>query len=369
MRACARGPPGIRPGGRSLRVLEEWSRRLVVFTYAFAAVSFWIELVGGAWDIEWHLAGRAEFFWTMPHVVLYAGIGLTFAACAGGLVLGLFGPPAPRGIQRGLRIALLGGLVKFAAGLFDAAWHARFGQDDALSPPHLVMIAGMNVVGVGLIVGYSSLLRAKGFWRGIRGTWRGAAGVIAPVAGTAWLFAVLGFAWIFSHPGFIKDPLLPSEWQRTIVATTFAAILALVTMASRGLLGLRWTGTALLSLYGASVAALDVLMAQETAATFVALPLFATSGLLMDLVFAVGRPGQERGFLVSVAGAIVGASTVVLLRIPTQDMTGGLFLNPPTILAAYALGGVLGALAGLQVPRLLRVVIPVPKAAGAPDAP
>jgi len=55
---------------------------------------------------------------------------------------------------------------------------------------------------------------------------------------------------------------------------------------------------------------------------------------------------------------------VVLLRTPSEDMTGGIAANPPSFLAAYALGGLLVALAGLSFSwRMREEEVPAPRPA------
>src|SRR5437763_899653 len=39
-------------------------------------------IVGGTWDAAWHVTLQRETFWTPPHLLLYSGTGLGFAASA-----------------------------------------------------------------------------------------------------------------------------------------------------------------------------------------------------------------------------------------------------------------------------------------------
>src|SRR2546428_4853767 len=52
-----------------------------------------VELIGGGWDIQWHIAHVPEFFWTPPHIVLYSGAGLVLLSTAGAFLLPWAGRP------------------------------------------------------------------------------------------------------------------------------------------------------------------------------------------------------------------------------------------------------------------------------------
>src|SRR5579883_512631 len=48
-------------------------------TIALGALVF---LLGGYWDVAWHIEIGRDTFWSPPHLVLYSGILLILAACA-----------------------------------------------------------------------------------------------------------------------------------------------------------------------------------------------------------------------------------------------------------------------------------------------
>lgn len=331
-----------------------------MFAYALASIAFWLQMVGGGWDIEFHLAGGAEEFWTPPHMLLYVGIGVSVAAALNGLLLNYIGSPVPGLLRLGLGVVLVGGAVELGAGVFDSWWHATWGIDDAFSPPHVMMILGMNVVGVGLVTGLAVLLRARDFWRSV--SWRGRrlASRAAAAAGAGWLFALLGIVWIFSHPEFQADPFLPELWQRALVALAFSGVLAFALVAVRGLHEVRWGATSMSTLFGLSILAIFVLIGRDIPRAAAELPLFIGSGLLVDAVLPRMRSRGASWRVAGLIGAILGTAGVVLLRMPSEDMTGGLEANPPLFLAAYALGGVLGALGGQGFSTRMRAEAGVP---------
>lgn len=42
-------------------------------------------LIGGTWDVSWHIVAGRETFWSPPHLVLYAGILLIFGTALHGV--------------------------------------------------------------------------------------------------------------------------------------------------------------------------------------------------------------------------------------------------------------------------------------------
>src|SRR2546428_4212193 len=84
--------------------------RVAPWLLPVAAFASMVELIGGGWDIQWHIAHVPEFFWTPPHIVLYSGAGLVLLSTAGALplpwarrsVAGALFAPAPRARPRAL---------------------------------------------------------------------------------------------------------------------------------------------------------------------------------------------------------------------------------------------------------------------------
>ncbi len=58
-----------------------------------------------------------------------------------------------------MRNSLIGIVLLSSAGPFDYIWHSNFGLDGLLSPPHLILIAGMFFCAVGGMIGISKFLK------------------------------------------------------------------------------------------------------------------------------------------------------------------------------------------------------------------
>jgi len=119
--------------------------------------------VGLYWDISWHIGIGRDTFWTPAHLAIQFGAVVTGLCCAYLIlqttcareaalreksvnVWGLRGP-------LGAFIAAWGGFCMLTSAPFDNWWHESFGLDVMiLSPPHVVLILGIFVMGFGGLV-------------------------------------------------------------------------------------------------------------------------------------------------------------------------------------------------------------------------
>src|SRR2546427_153128 len=105
-----------------------------------------------------------ETFFTLPHLILYAGVGLSLLASLAGLVIR---PAVSRsdGLQpalfTGLKVSLVGGVLQLVAAPFDFWWHSTYGFDPHLfTPSHSILITGIILSGVGMAIGTTRLAQA-----------------------------------------------------------------------------------------------------------------------------------------------------------------------------------------------------------------
>jgi hypothetical protein len=131
-------------------------------------------MIGVHWDISWHRSIGRDTFWTPAHLAIqlcgilagisggYLILATTFAhqsplRAASVRIWGFRGP-------LGAFIAAWGGIAMITSAPFDNWWHNAYGLDvKILSPPHMVLAAGILAVNVGaliLILGYMN--RASG---------------------------------------------------------------------------------------------------------------------------------------------------------------------------------------------------------------
>src|SRR5258708_5502831 len=112
------------------------------------------------WDISWHTSIGRDTFWTPAHLCIHfgailAGFSSTYLILTTTYgknhatqdssirVWGFYGP-------LGTFVSLWGGLTMLTSAPFDDWWHNAFGLDvQILSPPHVVLILGIFILGLG----------------------------------------------------------------------------------------------------------------------------------------------------------------------------------------------------------------------------
>src|SRR5437899_6434500 len=134
-------------------------------------------MTGVHWDISWHRSIGRDTFWTPAHVDIYF-CGILAGISCGYLILSttlrgdsplrkssvtLWGFRGPLGAF----IAAWGGIAMLTSAPFDDWWHNAYGLDvKILSPPHMVLAAGMIAVHIGaLILILGQMNRSEGVTR------------------------------------------------------------------------------------------------------------------------------------------------------------------------------------------------------------
>jgi hypothetical protein len=206
-------------------------------------------MVGVHWDISWHRSIGRDTFWTPAHLAIHACGVLAGIAC-GYLILattfarnsplraasvGIWGFRAPLGAF----IAAWGGIAMLTSAPFDNWWHDAYGLDvKILSPPHMVLAAGIAGVEVGaliLILGYMN--RASEDRRG------GLRALFLYVGGM-----ILVVTMILQMELTLRVLMHTAHFYR-VVATGVPLVLAGVARASR----YKWAATAVAGVYTAFV--------------------------------------------------------------------------------------------------------------------
>jgi hypothetical protein len=122
-------------------------------------------MIGGYWDISWHMSIGRDSFWTPAHIAIYMNGVLVGIACGYLILSTTFGRGfAARsaavkiwGFQGplGAFIASWGCFAMLTSAPFDNWWHNAYGLDvKILSPPHVLLFVG----GLGIKVGILALI-------------------------------------------------------------------------------------------------------------------------------------------------------------------------------------------------------------------
>ena len=120
-------------------------------------------MVGTHWDISWHRSIGRDTFWTPAHIAIYLCGVLAGISCGYLILSTTFRTSSPlrnasvkiwgfRG-PLGAFIAAWGGVAMITSAPFDDWWHNAYGLDvKILSPPHVILIAGMVGVQLGALI-------------------------------------------------------------------------------------------------------------------------------------------------------------------------------------------------------------------------
>ncbi|MGW5053996.1 hypothetical protein [Actinokineospora sp. NPDC004072] len=189
-----------------------------------------LSLVGATWDIQWHQDVGPDTFFTVPHLLLYAGAAISgFTSLAvvlattaaqragravdpavGGRPVRIFGGifTAPVGYV----VAGTGAALFLLYGLWDLWWHTIYGFDAVIdSPPHIGLLLADTITTIGVII-----VCAAG--RANRWLTAAALGAVAVLL-TSSTITVLGLSQI------------PGPVRTTDVGTAFLAVLLLAVAA------------------------------------------------------------------------------------------------------------------------------------------
>ncbi len=120
-------------------------------------------MTGIHWDISWHRSIGRDTFWTPAHIDIYfcgvlAGISCAYLILSTTLhgesplrksSVALWGFRGPLGAF----IAAWGGVAMLTSAPFDDWWHSAYGLDvKIISPPHMVLAAGIIAVHLGALI-------------------------------------------------------------------------------------------------------------------------------------------------------------------------------------------------------------------------
>ena len=107
-----------------------------------------IILVAGIWDAINHIQNSPEFFWSDPHIVVYAGV--TLVAVASLFSINLLIKNHINGIlKRGLQLVIIGSIMQIVSGFGDSISHDMFGIDGLLSLTHQPLEIGIVLSALG----------------------------------------------------------------------------------------------------------------------------------------------------------------------------------------------------------------------------
>jgi hypothetical protein len=120
-------------------------------------------VIGGYWDISWHMSIGRDTFWTPAHMLIQL-CGILAGLTSGYLILSCTSGRDPElasasvSVWRfrgplGAFIAAWGGATMLTSAPFDNWWHNAYGLDVKIfSPPHVVLDGGVLAIQIGALV-------------------------------------------------------------------------------------------------------------------------------------------------------------------------------------------------------------------------
>lgn len=142
--------------GKSTVVVTPW----YIYTAVLATVSI---VIGGRWDISWHISIGRDGLFSPPHLAIYlggilAGIGGAYqlfkTTFSGNKTekehsVWFWGFRAPLGAL----FSIWGALAMLTSAPFDDWWHNAYGLDvEILTPPHTVLLLGVIMIQLGSMI-------------------------------------------------------------------------------------------------------------------------------------------------------------------------------------------------------------------------
>src|ERR1700676_1878506 len=132
-------------------------------------------MIGGPWDISWHMSIGRDTFWTPAHIMIQMTGVLVGIACAYMILTATFGHDAmiqgasvkiwgfsgPLGAFIALWgwSAVWGFIAILTSGPFDNGWHTAYGLDvNIFSPPHTLLSLGSLGIKIGLMALMAGLM-------------------------------------------------------------------------------------------------------------------------------------------------------------------------------------------------------------------
>jgi len=202
-------------------------------------------IVGVHWDISWHRSIGRDSFWTPAHIAIYL-CGVLAGLASGSLILSTTLGRNEAARQASVRIwgfrgplgaflSAWGGIAMLTSAPFDNWWHGAYGLDvKILSPPHMVLAAGMVTVGLGALILILGPMNRSG-------------GGLHRRLHSLFLYtgaAIVVFMLVVTMEYLFRIYMHSATFYR-VVCLTAPPVLAAVAMAS----GRRWAATSVIGIY------------------------------------------------------------------------------------------------------------------------
>ena len=137
--------------GRLPKLISPRVNSLMILTSLLSVLGTAVMLSGGVWDATSHILNEPEFFWTIQHVAVYTGLGIT--TVAGFLGYLVYRTARLERFSLGVKILMAGTVLQIVSGFGDSVSHDVFGIDGLVSLSHQPLELGLVLVSLsGLMI-------------------------------------------------------------------------------------------------------------------------------------------------------------------------------------------------------------------------
>ncbi len=133
---------------------------LVSLVSILAVIGPFVVVSAGFWDAISHLQKEPEFFWSLPHIVVYTGVSITTSAAIIGTIL-LLGNSTKNSLKHGIILIIAGSLIQIVSGYADSISHDVFGIDGLISWSHQPLEFGLVLSALGGFLILKNLEKTK----------------------------------------------------------------------------------------------------------------------------------------------------------------------------------------------------------------
>ena len=133
---------------------------LVSLVSILAVIGPFVVVSAGFWDAISHLQKEPEFFWSLPHIVVYTGVSITTSAAIIGTIL-LLGNSTKNSLKHGIILIITGSLIHIVSGYADSISHDVFGIDGLISWSHQPLEFGLILSALGGFLILKNLEKTK----------------------------------------------------------------------------------------------------------------------------------------------------------------------------------------------------------------
>lgn len=129
----------------SIFLQKETLTKLLIIFSVFGTIQM---LSGGIWDASSHAIKAPEYFWSIQHVAVYAGVAMIALSAMIGFFM-IKQKQAYGVLKNGIKLVIIGSIMQIVSGFADSISHDVFGIDGLISWSHQPLEIGLVLTAIG----------------------------------------------------------------------------------------------------------------------------------------------------------------------------------------------------------------------------